>query len=75
MSLVRVYAWSCVIALPPTLGLGILYLFFEGRIGVAATFAATFALACICVTAVALSIQGDDGDATIERDDRIRPRS
>ena len=65
MKLVRLYAWACVIALPPILGMGILYLFIDGRLGVAGTVASTFAIVCVYTTAILLSSR-EDPDSEFE---------
>jgi hypothetical protein len=62
MTLIRLYAWSCAVAIPVVLGLAIIYLYLDDRVGAATALVATFAI--VAITATAISLQDPDEDAS-----------
>ena len=61
--MLRTYIMPLAIVLPVFLGLGLVYLFTDGAIGIATTLAGSFALVAFAVTAVVFHGDADDADA------------
>jgi hypothetical protein len=62
-AVLRTYIAVIAVVLPIILGLGLIYLFTAGAIGVATTLAGSFALVAFAVTAVVFHGDTDEPDA------------
>jgi hypothetical protein len=67
----RTYIAILAVILPILLGLGLIYLFTAGAIGIATTLAGSFALVAFAVTAVVFHFDADESDADGMSDSRL----
>jgi hypothetical protein len=70
--MLRTYLAVIALVLPVILGLGLIWLFTTGVIGMATTLACSFALIAFAVTAVVFHGDDDEAEATAVTDSRLR---